>query len=150
MPAGRAQLTRKLPPERSRVAGHGGHQRGTLADRRDRQGARGTGPDAFGCSRLTMMAYRAAGISIPRTSEEQRTFGQQIPASQVQPRDLVFFAGPDGTMRAPGHLGIVIGSGTMIDAPCTGVDIREDSYTNTSDLVRFTGLAHETSAVGSH
>ncbi len=28
----------------------------------------GTGPDAFDCSGLVMMAYRAAGVTIPRTS----------------------------------------------------------------------------------
>ena len=31
----------------------------------------GTGPDAFDCSGLVMMAYRAAGIDIARTSEQQ-------------------------------------------------------------------------------
>ena len=30
-----------------------------------------TGPDAFDCSGLTMMAYRAAGVYIPRTSQQQ-------------------------------------------------------------------------------
>src|SRR6266487_2823036 len=30
-----------------------------------------TGPDAFDCSGLVMEAYAAAGVSIPRTSEEQ-------------------------------------------------------------------------------
>ena len=66
-----------------------------------------TGPDAFDCSGLAMMAYRAAGITIPRTSQAQWAYGRQIPASQVQPGDLVFFAGADGTMTAPGHVGIV-------------------------------------------
>ena len=76
-----------------------------------------TGPDAFDCSGLAMMAYRAAGITIPRTSQQQWASGPQIPASQAQPGDLVFFAGSDGTMTAPGHVGIVTGHDTMIDAP---------------------------------
>jgi cell wall-associated NlpC family hydrolase len=50
----------------------------------------GTGPQGFDCSGLAMMAYRAAGIAIPRTSQEQWAFGPRIPASRVQPGDLVF------------------------------------------------------------
>ncbi len=98
----------------------------------------GTGPRTYDCSGLTMMAYRAAGIDIPRTSQAQWTFGRQIPASQVQPGDLVFFAGSDGTMAQPGHVGIVTGNGTMIDAPYTGADIRQESYARAPDLVGFT------------
>ena len=30
-----------------------------------------TGPDAYDCSALAMMAYRAAGLAIPRTSQAQ-------------------------------------------------------------------------------
>ncbi len=97
-----------------------------------------TGPDAFDCSGLTMMAYRAAGISIPRTSQQQWASGRQVPASQVQPGDLVFFAGSDGTMAAPGHVGIVTGHDTMIDAPYTGQVVREESFSGSTDLVGFT------------
>jgi cell wall-associated NlpC family hydrolase len=88
----------------------------------------GTGPDAYDCSGLVMMAYRAAGISIPRTSQQQWTWGPQIPASQVQPGDLVFFAGSDGTTSAPGHVGLVIGKHTMIEAYATGFPIRISSF----------------------
>ena len=49
-----------------------------------------------------MMAYRAAGINIPRTSEQQWPWGPRIPASQAEPGDLVFFAGSDGTPPRPG------------------------------------------------
>ena len=97
-----------------------------------------TGPDAFDCSGLTMMAYRAAGITIPRTSQQQWAAGPQIPASQAQPGDLVFFAGSDGTMTAPGHVGIVTGHDTMIDAPYTGQVVREESFSGSTDLVGFT------------
>jgi peptidoglycan DL-endopeptidase CwlO len=88
----------------------------------------GTGPDAFDCSGLVMMAYRAAGIDIPRTSEEQWLWGPRVAADQVQPGDLVFFAGSDGTTTAPGHVGLVIGHGEMIEAYATGFPIRISPY----------------------
>ena len=97
-----------------------------------------TGPDAFDCSGLTMMAYRAAGITIPRTSQQQWAYGPRIPASRARPGDLVFFAGSDGTMTAPGHVGIVTGHDTMIDAPFTGEVVREESFSGSTDLVGFT------------
>ena len=51
---------------------------------------------------------RGSGLAIPRTSQAQWAYGKRVPASQVQPGDLVFFAGADGTPAAPGHVGIVI------------------------------------------
>jgi cell wall-associated NlpC family hydrolase len=88
----------------------------------------GTGPDSFDCSGLTLMAYRAAGISIPRTSQAQSVWGPSVPANQVEPGDLVFFAGSDGTATAPGHVGLVIGGGKMIEAYATGFPIRVSTY----------------------
>jgi cell wall-associated NlpC family hydrolase len=70
-----------------------------------------------------MMAYRAAGINIPRTSQQQWTWGPRVSASQVQPGDLVFFVGADGTPTSPGHVGLVIGGGFPIRiAPYTDRD----------------------------
>jgi peptidoglycan DL-endopeptidase CwlO len=97
-----------------------------------------TGPDAFDCSGLAMMAYRAAGLTIPRTSQAQWAYGRQIPASQARPGDLVFFAGSDGTMTAPGHVGIVLTPGTMIDAPYTGQLVRQEPIPDTAGLVGYT------------
>jgi cell wall-associated NlpC family hydrolase len=88
----------------------------------------GTGPDAFDCSGLVMGAYRAAGIDIPRTSQQQWLWGPRIPASQAEPGDLIFFAGSDGTPTAPGHVGLVIGGGLMIEAYATGFPIRIAPY----------------------
>ena len=88
----------------------------------------GTGPDAFDCSGLVMSAYRTAGINIARTSEAQWATEQRVPASQVQPGDLVFFAGSDGTTTDPGHVALVIGNGKMIEAYATGFPIRVASY----------------------
>jgi len=88
----------------------------------------GTGPDAFDCSGLVMMAYQAAGMDIPRTSEDQWAWGPKVPASQVEPGDLVFFACSDGTPTSPGHVGLVIGGGKMIQAYATGFPIQISTY----------------------
>ena len=83
-----------------------------------------TGPGAFDCSGLVMMAYRAAGIDIPRTAQLQWAWGPTIQPGQEQPGDLVFFAGSDGTATSPGHVGLVIGPGEMIEAYATSFPIR--------------------------
>jgi peptidoglycan DL-endopeptidase CwlO len=88
----------------------------------------GTGPDAFDCSGLVMMAYQGVGVTIPRTSQAQWSWGPQIQAGHEEPGDLVFFAGSDGTTSAPGHVGLVIGGGKMIEAYATGYPIRIASY----------------------
>ena len=98
----------------------------------------GTGPDAFDCSGLVMMAYRAAGINIERTSQQQWASEQKVPAAQVQPGDLVFFAGSDGTPTAPGHVGLVIGKGKMIEAYATGFPVRISTFGTASSAA---GLA---------
>lgn len=40
--------------------------------------------------------------------------------NQLQPGDLLFTAGSDGTPTDPGHVGMYIGSGFVIEAPLTG------------------------------
>jgi len=88
----------------------------------------GTGPAAFDCSGLVMMAYRAAGVNIPRTSEQQFVHLPPVTASKVVPGDLVFFAGTDGTPKAPGHVGLVVGKNTMIEAYAKGTPIRVSTF----------------------
>ena len=96
------------------------------------------GPDAYDCSGLTMAAYRAAGITIPRTAADQYAHGPRIPEGHERPGDLVFFAGSDGTPTQPGHVGIVTGHGHMIAAPHTGTVIQYQRYTHRADLAGFT------------
>jgi cell wall-associated NlpC family hydrolase len=88
----------------------------------------GTGPAAFDCSGLVMMAYRAAGVDIPRTSQQQWAQLPHVTADKVVPGDLVFFAGADGTPTAPGHVGLVIGKDTMIEAYATGTPLRVSTF----------------------
>ena len=88
----------------------------------------GTGPAAYDCSGLVMMAYRAAGVNIPRTSQDQWKHLPHVPASKVIPGDLVFFVGADGKPNAPGHVGLVIAKNTMIEAYATGFPIRISTF----------------------
>jgi len=88
----------------------------------------GSGPAAFDCSGLVMMAYESAGVNIPRTSQDEWAGLPHVAADQVVPGDLVFFAGSDGTPTAPGHVGLVIGKNTMIEAYATGFAIRVSQF----------------------
>jgi hypothetical protein len=81
----------------------------------------GTGPVGFDCSGLVMMAYRAAGIDLPRTTYQQVLAGTAVSSlDQVQPGDLLFTAGSDGTAANPGHVGMYVGFGLVVQAPQTG------------------------------
>ena len=91
----------------------------------------GTGPcgSGYDCSGLAMEAYASAGVTIPRTSQEQWAAGSQV--STPARGDLVFFAGGDGTWSAPGHVGIVVdpARNLMIDAyGPDGAPISYDTY----------------------
>jgi cell wall-associated NlpC family hydrolase len=83
-----------------------------------------TGPNAFDCSGLTSAAWAAAGVQIPRTSEEQfYGLNRFYSSSQLQPGDLVFFEGDP-----PGHVAIYVGGGMVIHAP------------NSSTVVQYASL----------
>ncbi|WP_228980003.1 NlpC/P60 family protein [Streptomyces sp. DH12] len=77
-----------------------------------------TGPASYDCSGLTQAAWRAAGVSLPRTTYSQIDAGRRVPRAGLAPGDLVFFH--------PGlsHVGIYIGDGRMIHAPRTGSTVR--------------------------
>jgi peptidoglycan DL-endopeptidase CwlO len=106
-----------------------------------------TGPDAFDCSGLAMEAWAHAGVPIERTSQDQYASEVHVDPGQVKPGDLVFFAGSDGTVTAPGHVGLVIGGGQMIEAYATGYPVRISTYGTASsppgdtDPVGFTDPA---------
>jgi cell wall-associated NlpC family hydrolase len=79
------------------------------------------GPDAYDCSGLTMAAWAAAGVPLPHYTVTQAQMGTPVAArSLLQPGDLVFIPGSDGTMQAPGHVGMYVGNDQIIEAPDTG------------------------------
>ncbi|MEY9894804.1 cell wall-associated NlpC family hydrolase [Catenulispora sp. MAP5-51] len=88
----------------------------------------GTGPDGWDCSGLIMMAYRAAGIAIPRGSIAQSTVGQPVyDTNLLRPGDLLFVPGSDGTATAPGHVGMYLGQGILVEAPHSGLRVQLSS-----------------------
>jgi cell wall-associated NlpC family hydrolase len=85
----------------------------------------GAGPGGWDCSGLTMRAWGAAGVPLPRTTFQQVLAGAPVPSTAaMQPGDLIFIAGSDGTPANPGHVGLYIGLVNslpyLVDAPETG------------------------------
>jgi cell wall-associated NlpC family hydrolase len=68
------------------------------------------------CSSLTQQAYRAAGITLTRTTYTQVHEGVAVPdPAHLRPGDLIFL---------PGHVGIYLGAGLVLHAPHTGDVVR--------------------------
>lgn len=84
----------------------------------------------FDCSGLTQWAYKQAGVSLPRTAAQQWSAlsKRSVPLGSVQEGDLVFAAGSDGSLNAPGHVGLMISGNKLIQAPHTGTDVQITSY----------------------
>jgi cell wall-associated NlpC family hydrolase len=76
----------------------------------------GTGPNGYDCSGLTMMSWRAAGVSLPRVVPDQYNATRRVAQSDIQPGDLIFFSGL-------GHVGMIVDSGHFIHAPRTGENV---------------------------
>ncbi|WP_253446761.1 C40 family peptidase [Halomonas sp. Y3] len=76
----------------------------------------GNTPDALDCSGLVELAYRTAGIPVPRTADDQ--FRALPSVDRARPGDLLFFD-TAGRGKAS-HVGIYRGDGQMIHAPGRG------------------------------
>ncbi len=110
----------------------------------------GSSPSGFDCSGLVQYVYGQLGISLPRTSEEQAQAGTAVPSlADAQPGDLLFFAGSDGTASSPGHVGIYIGNGEMIDAPYTGTDVQVQPVSDAGQVVAIRRVLPSDSGSGS-
>lgn len=95
----------------------------------------GTSPaTGFDCSGLVQYVFGQLGVTLPRTSQQQAGVGVPVAdLAAAQPGDLLFFEpGPGG----PGHVGIYIGGGQMIDAPHTGAAVRIDPVWTTPVAIR--------------
>ncbi len=77
-----------------------------------------SGPNAFDCSGLTMMAWAQAGVGLPHSSRAQFGVGTRISQSQLRPGDLVFYYSPIS------HVAMYIGNGLIVHAARPGLGVR--------------------------
>ncbi|OIV38543.1 hypothetical protein BIV57_05260 [Mangrovactinospora gilvigrisea] len=77
----------------------------------------GNGPNAFDCSGLAQQAWKAAGITIPRTTQQEWAGMRRIPLSQLRPGDLLIYF-PQAT-----HVAMYLGNGKVVQAPRPGAVI---------------------------
>ena len=92
-------------------------------------GVNGGSVSGFDCSGLVLYAFAAAGVALPHYTGYQYQRGTQVPASEAQRGDLLFW-GPGGNQ----HVAIYLGDGTMIEAPQAGQNV-------TIAPVRWSGMA---------
>jgi cell wall-associated NlpC family hydrolase len=86
----------------------------------------GEGSDGFDCSGLSQAAYRAGGIELPRTAQAQYDAGPAVPPGvPLEPGDLVFFGSGPADVS---HVGILVDTGEMVDAPHSGAVVRVEPY----------------------
>jgi len=88
----------------------------------------------FDCSGLVQYVFAQLGVLLPHNTVAQWNSPDavSVPRNQLQPGDLVFFAGLD-------HVGIYIGNGNYIDAPHTGAFVRIDSLNGAWERANYDG-----------
>ncbi|MER5970734.1 C40 family peptidase [Streptomyces sp. NPDC002055] len=82
------------------------------------------GKDPMGrcdCSSLMQGAYKAAGVTLTRTTYTQVKDGKAASVDALQPGDLLFTR---GTAAVPEHVGMFIGQSLIVHAPRTGDVVR--------------------------
>lgn len=91
------------------------------------------GPANFDCSGLVQWAYAQAGVRMPRVTHQQWVTGPQVPLSQAQPGDLLFWRNDPTNPGYISHVAIYWGNGKMLHAPRTG-DVVKIAPVNTRNL----------------
>lgn len=85
------------------------------------------------CSGLVQQAYKAAGINIPRVSDQIINHGTPVDPSQMQPGDILGWTYDNSLGGGATHVAMYIGGGKMIEAlnshtPVHVVDVRNPQY----------------------
>ncbi|MEW2072927.1 C40 family peptidase [Streptomyces sp. NPDC017966] len=93
-----------------------------------------SGPNAWDCSSLVQAAFKQVGVDLPRVSQDQSMTGTDIPLSQIQVGDILYWGGKGSAY----HVGVYIGGGQYLDAAnsAKGVVIQDLSGYPASGAVR--------------
>lgn len=77
----------------------------------------GSGYDGIDCSAFVKKVFTSLDLALPRTAREQYSLGVEVPTSELQEGDLLFFR---TYATFPSHVGIYIGDDLMIHASSEG------------------------------
>ncbi|MEU8131895.1 peptidoglycan DD-metalloendopeptidase family protein [Streptodolium elevatio] len=101
-------------------------------------------PGGFDCSGLVKYVFGKLGVKLPRVANAQimSETPRRIDAKDAMPGDLVGIS-PDGSMKGIDHIGIVLNSEQIIEAPKPGLNVRIAPISwyagKTKFYVRYTG-----------
>ena len=91
------------------------------------------------CSGLLQLSFGEAGVTIPRSSNEQAVWGEPVKSTELRPGDLVFFGASPGS-RTITHVGMVTVSdeeGVDFIHASTSLGVVENSLESDYYLSRF-------------
>jgi peptidoglycan DL-endopeptidase CwlO len=83
----------------------------------------GDGPLDFDCSGLVQWSLAQAGVVMPRVAADQALTGPEVPVSELQPGDLLFYHTDPTAPDYISHVAIYLGDGEMEQAPEPGLDV---------------------------
>ncbi len=100
------------------------------------------GPNTFDCSGLVYAAYKSAGLGWPiwdrLNSGLYYTYTKQIPISEIQPGDLLFYS-YKGTISTIHHMSIYAGNGMMWEARSTATGLKYSSIYSVDGMMPYAG-----------
>jgi cell wall-associated NlpC family hydrolase len=100
------------------------------------------GPNSFDCSGLVYAAYKSAGLGWPiwdrLNSGLYYTYTKQIPLSDMQPGDLIFYS-YKGTISTIHHMSIYAGNGMMWEARSTKSGLRYSNIYSVPGMMPYAG-----------